>query len=176
MEDIFILINSYIKSFNDFYHSVLKWLGDLNIQSTEISQYIKNVIAYLLNAIKDVSVSTVISVSNISSIITTFLFSLIITIYFMIDGKMIIAYMRKVGKALFNDCWNTRISNFLKDTDDVFSGYVRGQLLDAFVMVILISLLLSVIGIKYSILFAFWPELAILYLIADHLLHIYLPY
>lgn len=152
LDDIFILINSYMKAFNDFYHSVLDWLVDLNIQSAEVSQYIKNAMSYLLNALENFGVSTVISVGNISSFITTFIFSLIISIYFMIDGKMITAYMRKVGKALFNDKWNTRISNFLKDSDVVFSGYFRGQLLDAFVMVILISLLLSVIGVKYGIL------------------------
>ena len=96
--------------------------------------------------------SIVSSISNISSYITTFLFSFIIAIYFMIDGKMIIDYIKKVGRALLSDKWNTRIAKFLADADSVFSGYIRGQLTDAIFMMILISLTLTITGVKYAVL------------------------
>jgi len=39
----------------------------------------------------------------------------------------------------------------LKDLDYAFSGYIRGQLADAFLMMILISLVLSITGVKFAI-------------------------
>ncbi len=150
-DDLIILANSYMNTFNDFRDSILKKLDDLNIQSNEISQYVKDAATYILNYLKILGGSMVTSISNISSYITTFLFSFIIAVYFMIDGKMITEYLKKVGRALMSEKCNLKIKKFLADADDVFSGYIRGQLADAFVMMILISFTLSVVGVKFAI-------------------------
>jgi predicted PurR-regulated permease PerM len=70
----------------------------------------------------------------------------------MIDGAMIKKFVSKVGKALLSEKSNKRISRFIEDVDHVFSGYIRGQLTDAVVMMILISLTLSVVGVKFAFL------------------------
>ncbi len=150
-DDIIVLANSYMNTLNDFRDSILIKLDELNIQSDEISQYVKDAATYILNYLRSLGGSLVNSITNISSYITTFLFSFIIAVYFMIDGKLITEYLKKVGKALINEKWNKKIVKFLADADSVFSGYIRGQLADAFVMMILISLILSVIGVKFAI-------------------------
>lgn len=70
----------------------------------------------------------------------------------MIDGRMFTNFFVKVCRALFSDRMNKRIFSTAHDLDEVFSGYIRGQLTDAFVMMILISFTLSVIGVKFAIL------------------------
>lgn len=150
-EDLDVLAETYMNVFNDFYKAVINKLEDLNIQSTEFNQYVKDATTQILDSLKGFAVSTVASITNISSYITTFLFSFIIGIYFMIDGTLIKNYIRKVSKAVFNERNNQRISRFLVDADTVFSGYIRGQVTDAAVMMILISLTLSVIGVKFAI-------------------------
>ncbi|MGB8454658.1 MAG: AI-2E family transporter [Anaerocolumna sp.] len=150
-DDIIVLANSYAKTFSDFYNSIIDKLDKLNIQSNEISQYVKDAATYILNYLKLMGGSIVSSISNLSSYITTFIFSFIIAIYFMIDGKMIKEYLKKVGKALISEKWNAGIVRFLADADSVFSGYIRGQLMDAFVMMLIISLTLSVVGVKFAI-------------------------
>jgi predicted PurR-regulated permease PerM len=150
-DDIIVLVNSYMRTITDFRDSILDKLTNLNIQSNEITQYVKNAATFILNYLLSIGGSIASSISNISSYITTFIFSFIIAIYFMIDGKMITEYLKKVGKALINDKWNARIVRFLADADSVFSGYIRGQLTDAFVMMIVISLTLSVIGVKFAV-------------------------
>jgi len=151
-DDIVVLTSSYIKSVNDFYDSVLSKLDELSIQSTAIDKYVTVATTYLLDSLKGIAGSAMLSISNISSSLTTFLFSFIIGIYFMIDGGIIKDFVRKVGNALLNDKWNKKVARFLADADHVFSGYIRGQLSDAAVMMILISLILSVIGVKFAIL------------------------
>lgn len=150
-DDLIILANSYAKSINDFYSSVSEKLSGLDIQSAQISEYVKLVSTNLLNGLKSMATSFVSYISNISSYLTTFIFSVIIGIYFMIDGVMIKKFIHKVGKALLSEKVNKRISQFIQDADQVFSGYIRGQLTDAAVMMILISLTLSVVGVKFGI-------------------------
>ncbi|MFV0343698.1 MAG: AI-2E family transporter [Anaerocolumna sp.] len=150
-KDIGIIIESYSKTINDFYKSILNMLDNLNIESSTITDYVKAATTFLMNGLKDIGMSTVYSVTNITSSITTMLFSLVISIYFMIDGKMIKVFISKVGNALLNEKWNKKTARFLQDADSVFSGYIRGQLSDALIMAILISIMLSVIGVKFAL-------------------------
>ncbi len=150
-DDIVVLANSLMKTFTDFRDSILIQLDKLDIQSSEVSQYVKDAATYILNYLKLAGGSFVASLSNISSYITTFIFSFIIAIYFMIDGKKIIEYLKKVSRALISNKLNKRIERFLEDADSVFSGYIRGQLSDALVMMAVISLTLSVIGVKFGV-------------------------
>lgn len=151
MEDITKLAQSYVKNFNDFLATVRDKLMDLNIQSEGLEEYVQTATNYILDSLKNFATAIVNSVTNISGYLTTFIFSFIIGFYFMIDGKMFMTYIRKVCKALFSDNMNIRMKGFVRDLDQVFSGYIRGQLADAFVMMILISTVLSITGVKFSI-------------------------
>lgn len=159
VDDIMILAQNYIKNINDFYTSVLNKLENLNIHSDQINGYLKENATNLVDALKNAGTSFITSLTNISSYITTLIFALVISIYFMIDGKMIKNYIRKVGMAFLNNKWNTRISIFLKDADYVFSGYIRGQLLDVMVMMCALTVILSLIGVKYSVMIGIFSGL-----------------
>ncbi len=150
-DDIFVLAETYKVYFDNFYNSVMEKLSDLNIQSEEFANYINTATTYFLNTLKAMVATAVSSVTNISSYFTTFIFAFIISIYFMIDGELIKESINKVGRALLNDKWNRRIHGFIIDADTVFSGYVRGQLMDALVMMGAISLSLSIIGVKFGL-------------------------
>lgn len=151
-DDVITLSNAYIKTFNDFYVAVQARLADLNVESVELTRYIQNVSNYVLSFVQHVADGAIRSVTNMSGYLTTFFFGVIIAVYFLIDGKMICNYLKKTGKALLSDKMNIRIHNILSDADKVFSGYIRGQLMDALVMMVLISFTLSIIGVKFGIL------------------------
>lgn len=150
-EDITVIVQNYMNSFEKFINSITSRLDQLDIKSGEIEKYVENATGFILNIMKDFADALVNSVTNISGYLTTIIFSFIIGFYFLIDGKMFISYIRKICRALFNDNFNKRIRNVIHDLDTVFSGYIRGQLTDAFVMMILISIALSVIKVKFAI-------------------------
>ena len=151
LDDIIILCNEYIQLIDEFSKNIMDKLKSLHIESDQLSKYLNDVGGYILGALEGMAKGAVGSVSNISSFLTTAVFSIIIAVYFLIDGKMIRNYLTKVSKALFSSKWNKKVSGFLADADMVFSGYIRGQLMDAFVMMIMISLVLSVVGVKFGI-------------------------
>ncbi|WP_167958328.1 AI-2E family transporter [Anaerosporobacter faecicola] len=150
-DDIAVIANEYVKTVNDFYNQILDKLSSLNIQSTELNAYIKDASTFLLDGLKGFANSILASISNISGYLTTTIFALIIGIYFLLDGAMIKNYISRVSTALLSKKVNRHIRQFIKDADIVFSGYLKGQLTDVLVMMILISAALSIIGVKFGI-------------------------
>jgi predicted PurR-regulated permease PerM len=151
LDDIVKLGQEYLKGLNEFYYTILTKMSELNIQSQEFKEYVEEAIVFVVNNLTNFAKSTLSSISNISSYMTTIIFSFIIGFYFMIDGRMFLSYIHKVCKALFSTKANIRIRSTMHDLDNVFSGYIRGQLIDAFVMMILISVVLSITGVKFAI-------------------------
>lgn len=150
-DDIITLFKTGVTLFNEFFNSIYEQLGDLDIQSAELKNYVNDISGYLMNFTKSFATNAMGSISNISGFVANLLFAIIIAIYFLIDGKMMQTYLSKVSCALFSERLNKRMHQFLQDADTVFSGYVRGQLTDAFVMMILISVWLSVVGVKFGV-------------------------
>lgn len=150
-DDIVQLSEEFINSINVFYQNVLSKLGELDIQSEEIENYVTNVAQIIFNGMKNFIEGIITSVTNISSYLTTIIFSLIIGFYFIIDGSMIMDYNKKISKALLGPKTNRVLQGAIRDIDYVFSGYLRGQLADAFIMMILISITLSITGVKFAL-------------------------
>lgn len=151
-DDIIVLFNSYVRTFEEFVIHISEALQQLDVQTKELTSMIGQISDFLVHSVTNVATSTVGSIGNISGTLTTLVFTVIIGIWFMIDGNMMSKYLGKVSYALLSEKSHERVNNFIKDADYVFSGYIRGQLMDAFVMMLLISISLSLIGVKFSVL------------------------
>jgi predicted PurR-regulated permease PerM len=151
LDDVTRLGREYMSGLNNFYLSLLERLKELDIGSQELEQYVLDATTRITRYISEFINNTVTTITNISRYFTTFFFSFIIGFYFMIDGRMFLSYIRKIFKALFPDSLNKRLKKMAGDLDQVFSGYIRGQLIDAFVMMFLISIVLSITGVKFAI-------------------------
>ncbi|MDF2540275.1 MAG: hypothetical protein K0S76_3296 [Herbinix sp.] len=151
LNDIVKLGQEYANSVKEFFQSIIDKLDELNIQSEEIEKYVAEATTFIMNGLVGFTTETLNSIMNISGYLTTIIFSFIIGFYFMIDGRMFMSYIRKVCKAIFSENLNKKILGTVHDLDHVFSGYIRGQLADAFVMMLLISVVLSIIGVKFAI-------------------------
>lgn len=151
MEDIFYLAQTYVQYFTDFVSSIGETLKDLNFETQEFQSMITSITSHLTEWITNTVNSTAGSITNITGVVTTLVFSIIIGIWFLIDGGMMTNYLNKVMYALVSQKTNQRVHNFLHDADEVFSGYIRGQLMDALVMMCLISISLSLVGVKFAI-------------------------
>lgn len=150
-DDIINLTKEYMNGLTSFLQSIGNKLAELDIRSQEFEKYITNASTFVMNIITDFTRTVLSSITNISGYLTTFIFSFIIGIYFMIDGKIFKKFIGKVSLALFNDNTNKKMKGTIHDLDVVFSGYIRGQLTDALFMMVIISLTLSVIGVKFAI-------------------------
>ncbi len=144
------LVNYASQSLQSFYKALLNSLDSLNIDSQALQEYINKIGNILANSIAGVGNNLVVSAQNISSFITNLLFTIIFSVYFLNDGKRIHSYWDKFANVVFSKKVRSVWAFITKEADRVFSGYIRGQMIDAFVMFIVISVTLSIVGVKYA--------------------------
>ena len=157
--DMSVILQSFVDSLNAFYQKLLMQLNSLNIESDQITEYVQNASKQIVSAITGFLNGILSGVNNASGIITNTIFSLIIGIYFMLDGKVVTGMLSRVTRACFKEKTNDKIREVLGDMDQAFSGYIKGQGMDVIVMMFLIGLSLSIVGVKFSVLIGFFAGL-----------------
>ena len=150
LDDVVKLSNEFIASLNSFYYAVLDKLGELDIQFQQFENYVTTVVTYVLDVTSDFAKASLSSITNMTGFLTTLFFSFLIGFYFMIDGRVFMKYAKKISFALFSDKRNQQLKAMVEDLDEVFSGYIRGQMMDALFMMVAISIVLSSIGVRFA--------------------------
>lgn len=153
-DDLFVIVNQYRDTVNNLYDKIMNALAKANIESSGIEEYIKDAAMFLVEKLSLGAQNAVKYISNISSFVTTLVVSFVITVYLLMDGKRVIAYIGKVCKALLNEKHNKKLRTLVNDIDTVFSGYIRGQFADAFVMMVMVGIGLSIIGVEFAVIIA----------------------
>lgn len=80
---------------------------------------------------------------------TTAVFAVIFAVYFLIDGPTVSGYLKRVARAVLGK-HSIDPSRFLEDADHVFSGYFRGQGIDALLVGTLSGIALTAVGVPYA--------------------------
>ena len=87
---------------------------------------------------------------GIKSGASTLLFAVIFAIYFLLDEK-IFKYWAEVLHIMASDKTRSRLIQLSADANRVFSGYIRGQSIDAVLVGLLSSLALLIAGVPYAV-------------------------
>lgn len=87
---------------------------------------------------------------GVASFSSTMLFSIIFSVYYLMDGNRVGGYALRVMRAALGERATDKAMVLLDDADHVFSGYIRGQFLDALVVGILTSIALTLAGVPYG--------------------------
>lgn len=87
---------------------------------------------------------------SVASALSTMLFSVIFSIYYLMDGARVGGYILRVMRATVGEQGTNRALEMLDDADRVFSGYIRGQFIDALVVGVLASIVLTLAGVPHG--------------------------
>ncbi len=145
------IIGSVSKSIQGFYFDLQRALNKLNIPSDQLRQIVNSATQFFGQKMTSFGNSVAGSVTNITGFAANAAFALILSIYFLIDAENLEEYWDKVLRAVTPQRFYRRFHQALQDADTVFSGYIRGQLIDAILMAIMISISLSIVGVKFSV-------------------------
>ena len=143
---------SLLNSGKEFIKAVTSKLDQFGIKSANLSEYQQKLISWINDSTTSIASGAFSFVSNVGSAISKFLIAMVLSIYVLIDLDNLKKYWQKVAGALLGNRSYGAVSTFLKDADYCFSGYIKGQFLDACVMAVLVSVGLSIVNVKYSIL------------------------
>ncbi len=150
INETFEALTSITNSLTKFYDSLLAKLNSLDIGSEQLTNSVGEISATVVGFVQNLANSVIGSVSDIAGYVTTVMFGLIIGIYFMIDGQHMVDYFSEVADAVFAERTNARLRHFLSDVDEVFSGYIRGQLMDVAFMIVATSTAMMLTGISLA--------------------------
>lgn len=116
-----------------------------NINNIDLKQYlnIEKLAEYAKGAI-DV-------VANLFNIFVAF----IVSIYLLAERSQILNFFRRLSKAILKKDTYEMVSRYFNKANEVFFSFIGGQVLDAFIVGVLTSVAMSILGVKYAVLLGF---------------------
>lgn len=120
-------------------------LGNLNDKIAQIVSYIQSYFTTSIGVMTD-------SVVSIGRNVASFLIAIVLSIYLIQDSEYFIGLWNKIFNLIFR---KSKVGNEFKKIlfiiDDTFYKYIRGQLLEAFFVGVLSTIVLYFIGIDYAL-------------------------
>ena len=86
-------------------------------------------------------------VVGVKDFVTGLIFGVIFAIYFLLDGDRISVYWKRAFRIIAGEKAEDKLKDFAADADNAFSGYIRGQFLDAIILGSVSSIVLLLAGI-----------------------------
>ena len=116
------------------------------IQNINIRQYfeINKIIEYLMGAL-----------NTVTSIFEVFV-SIIVSIYILLERTQIINFIKKFINAIFKENTYKNIDKYFNNSNEIFFKFIASQFLDAIIVGILVTIALSIMGVKYAPLLGFF--------------------
>lgn len=146
-------ISSYLNSNSFTTSSIKSTLENLNISFIDklepyIIQIVDAVQKYIINNLGLMTSN----IMSIGSSIATFFISIIISIYILKDSEYFIGLWKKLYSLIFKDTVaGKKCSEIFSIINDVFSKFIRGQLLEGFCVGALSAIALSIARIDYAV-------------------------
>lgn len=91
-------------------------------------------------------------VSNFAGNIINFAIAIIVSIYLLLDEQHLYKQFKMLVHAFLDEKKASRIMEIMDLTSKTFAGFISGQIVDAFIIGVLCSIGLSVLGMPYALL------------------------
>lgn len=130
-KDIGELIKSFSGQINDITAKVQSWFANHSIDISSITGGVGSVVSGITGAASDA------------------FFAAIFAIYFLLDSEGIQRYWNRVRKIFIKPETQAKVHEFLMDADKCFSGYIRGQFMDAVLVGIVTFIAMLICKVPY---------------------------
>ena len=153
--DFFGNIPNYIEQVMNTYNNLPQdsiWKSQIvqdeihNLQNIDIKQYldVEAIFGYLVNA-----------VGAIFSIVDIFI-AIIVSVYILVDRRKILTFFKRLVGAIFKERIYKNIDKYFNNSNEIFFKFIASQFLDAIVVGILVSIAMTIMGVKYAPLLGFF--------------------
>lgn len=116
-----------------------------NVQNFDLKEYIN------INKIMDYLKG----VMGVASSIFNIFVAIIVSVYILVERRDIINFLRKLGSATFKEGTYNNLGRYFYNTNQIFFKFLASQFLDAIVVGILTTIVMSIMHIKYAPLLGF---------------------
>jgi hypothetical protein len=144
-----------------YYESAIKYIEELpedNILKTEVVQ----------NAIKklqQIDIAKLLDLDNLAmylekvigianGIFSAFV-TIVVSIYILLERTEIVNFVKRLNRSIFTEKKCQAIDRYFEKGNDIFFKYISGQIIDAIVVAIIMSVALTIMKVKYAVLLGF---------------------
>ena len=154
-----------ISNFQGYWNDTIDRLNNLPEDSILKNEKVTNAIQEFGERLKEIDLMQYLNPERITGYlksalgVATGLFDVFVTIvasiYLLLERGKIIEFNKKLGNAILKSETCERISGYCNITNKVFFKFISSQLIDATLVGIVVTIAMSIIGVKYSILLGF---------------------
>lgn len=115
------------------------------IQNLDIEQYFK------LDKILKYVVSAIDAITGVFEVLV----AIIVSVYILSERTQILAFIKKIAEAIFKEKFYKNLGKYFNNSNEIFFKFVASQFLDAIIVGILVTISMTIMGIKYAPLLGF---------------------
>ena len=116
-----------------------------NVQNLDIKQYFK------LDKILEYVISAIDAVTGLFDVVV----AVIVSVYILAERVQIINAIKRLAEALLKEKTYKNLGKYFNNSNEIFFKFIASQFLDAVIVGILVTIAMSIMGIKYAPLLGF---------------------
>lgn len=157
IESIVELVNN----FQGYYETLLNNISELPEDSIWKSEQVENILALIKNIdlSKIINIDTIMQYAKGAIGIATSIFDIfvmiIVSIYALIERDNILNFARKLIGAIFEEGTCQKIEKYFNNSNQIFFRFLSSQIIDAVIVGILATIVMSILKVKYAVLLGF---------------------
>ncbi|MCJ7855043.1 AI-2E family transporter [Lachnospiraceae bacterium NSJ-143] len=146
--DLSAVIEDFVYDMKNFLFGIKRILDDTGLFSN--TDYVFNsIIARFSDLSQRFVFSAAVSVTSFGGKLLDFAIGLVAAFYFLVEKERLLFRINETAEVFFPQKVYSCLKNAFSDIDEIFSGYVSGQLIDAMIMTVMVSVAMWMLGIRY---------------------------
>lgn len=116
-----------------------------NVQNLDIKQYfqLEKILEYVIDAID--------AVTGLFDVVV----AIIVSVYILAERVEIIGAIKKIAEAIFKEKTYNNLGKYFDNSNEIFFKFIASQFLDAIIVGIMVTIAMSIMGIKFAPLLGF---------------------
>ena len=150
-----------VNNFQGYFGTLLEEIASLPEDSFWKSEQVQSI----LDSIKKIDISQIINLDTImqyakgamslvTGVIDTFVM-IVVSVYALLERGKILGFARKLTSAIFNKEFCIKIGEYFNDSNKIFYKFLSSQIIDAIIVGILATIVMSILKVRYSVLLGF---------------------
>lgn len=116
-----------------------------NIQNLDIKQYfqLEKILEYIMGAID--------AVTGLFDVVV----AVIVSVYILAERSQIISFLKRLAEAIFKEKTYKNLGKYFDNSNEIFFKFIASQFLDAIIVGIMVTIAMSIMGVKFAPLLGF---------------------
>lgn len=150
-----------VNNFQGYYQTFLGEISKLPEDSFWKSEQAKNVLSLIqqMDLSKIINIDTIMqyakgALSLVTGVVDTFLM-IVVSVYALLERGKLLSFARGLISAIFNEEFCNKIGEYFDHSNKIFYKFLSSQIIDALIVGIFATIVMSILKVKYAVLLGF---------------------